>query len=638
MRRRGNATSRMLIFAFLLVLVGLNAPGLLSQSQIESPEAPRVTYVLLPKARESKPAKCVVAPPSLPADKCPPGSVPAIGTVINWIAADGTDFEGAIGYEDINKDIVKISFRVVEATEVKDAPPGTFKAGQTFSFEPPAQTDSTGAFDFRIFTTVPQDVALEVTLEDAKKNVSQPKIFSFKAVGPEPIISGIDFQEQIPLGAKQQVQIGFVDREGQLSKVEFQLVNFSDPKRLGDCTLPLEVGGIDVSEQVLGEKEGQLSFTISCNSAQRIVLKVVLVDRQGNRSERSALRQKDRFEFIAGRKVADGLFFLDQFGQDGSEPGAFRRPQGIAVDSQGRIYVADTENHRIQRFDPETFRLTEKKPSFVWGSRCLLRTGAGCLDPDGGGPLVPGDGQFDGPTDIAIDATGNIYVVDSGNHRIQKFDSTGRFLGKWGTRGSGDGQFETPIGIALDGSGKFVYVTDKGNHRIQKFDVSGPTVRFLTKWGSECNLTVTPPTGRCLDPDGAGPLQVGDGQFFEPQAIAVDGAGNVYVSDTGNHRIQKFDVNAKFLLKWGRNGFAQGQFDVPRGLAFTKAGILLVVDQNNNRVQEFSADGTFVRQWGEQGTGEGEFNAPQDVTVDSAGNIYIVELLNNRVQKLGDLK
>ncbi|GBC75861.1 Serine/threonine-protein kinase PknD [bacterium HR07] len=633
MRRRGNGTARALVFAFLLVLFGLNAPGLLSQSQIESPEAPRVTYVLLPKSR------CVVAPPSLPADKCPTGTLPPPDfiTAINWIAADGSDFEGAIGYEDINKDIVRVSFRVVAATEVKDAPPGTFKVGQIFSFEPPAQTSDKGAFDFRIFTTVPQDVTLEVTLEDAKKNISQPKIFSFKAVGPEPIISGIVFPAEIPLRAEQNVLVGFVDREGQLSRVFFQLVNF-DPKRVGDCTLPIDPNGLDVSEQVFGEKEGQLSFTISCNSAQRIILKVVLVDRQGNRSEQSVLRQRSTFEFIAGRKVADGLFFLDQFGQDGSEPGAFRRPQGIAVDSKGSIYVADTENHRIQRFDPDTFKLTEKKPSFVWGGQCLLRTGAGCSDPDGGGPLVPGDGQFNGPTDIAVDAAGNVYVVDSGNHRIQKFDSTGKFLGKWGTRGSGDGQFETPIGIALDGSGKFIYVADKGNHRIQKFDISGPTVRFVGKWGSECNLTVTPPTGRCIDPDGGGPLQTGDGQFFEPQAIAVDGAGNVYVSDTGNHRIQKFDANGKFLLKWGRNGLAQGQFDVPRGLAFTKQGILLVVDQNNNRVQEFNADGTFVRQWGEQGNGEGELNAPQDIAVDSAGNIYIVELLNNRVQKLGDLK
>ncbi len=632
MSRRGSRVGRVLIVAFLLVTVGLNAPGLLSQSQIESPEAPRVTYILLPKA---KPARCVVAPPALPADKCPPGTIPPVETAINWVAADGTDFEGSVGYEDINKDIVKITFLVVKATEVKDAPPGTFAKDQTFSFEPPAQAETKGAFDFRIFTTVPQDVTLQVTLEDAKKNVSQPKIFSFKAVGPEPIISGVSFPEQIPLGAQQNVKVGFVDREGELSRVEFQLVNFSDPKRIADCTLPVDP--IDVSERILGEKEGQLSFTISCSSAQRVILKVVLVDRQGNRSENSLLSQKNTFEFIAGRKVADRLFFLDQFGQAGREPGAFLSPQGIAVDSKGAIYVADTDNHRLQRFDPDTFKQNEKKPSFVWGSRCLLRTGEGCRDPDGGGPLAPGDGQFEFPTDVAVDAAGNVYVVDSGNHRIQKFDSTGKFLAKWGTKGSGDSQFETPVGIALDSTGKFAYVADKFNHRVQKFDVSGPSARFVAKWGSECNLTVTPPTGRCVDPDGEGPFKTGDGQFNKPQAIAVDGTGSVYVSDTENHRIQKFDATSKFLFKWGRNGFAPGQFDVPRGLAFTKQGVLLIVDQNNNRVQEFNTDGTFMRQWGEPGTGEGGFDAPQDIAVDSAGNIYIVELLNNRVQKFGDL-
>lgn len=631
MRPRGNGLGRALVLTLLMVIIGLNTPGLLSQSQIESLEAPRVTYVLLPKTR------CVVAPPALPADRCPPGTLPPPDfiTAINWIAADGSDFEGAIGYEDINKDIIKVTFRVLKATEVKDAPPGAFRAGQIFSFEPPAQTSDKGAFGFRIFTTVPQDVTLEVTLEDAKRNVSQPKVFSFKAVGPDPIISGIVFPSEVPLGTEQKVLVGFIDREGQLSRVYFQLINF-DPKRIGDCSLPIDPNGIDVSGEVLGEREGQLAFPIKCNSAQRIKLKLALVDRQGNRSDkRGALEQPSDFEFIAGRKVAEGLFFLDQFGQSGNAPGQFLKPQGIAVDSQGRIYVADTENHRIQVFDPSTFKLTEKQPIAVWGSQCLLRTGEGCRDPDGGGPLVPGDGQFNGPTDIAIDPTGYIYVVDSGNHRIQKFDSAGRFVSKWGTKGSGDGQFETPVSIALDSSGKVVYVVEKGNHRVQRFDVVDVrTVRFSTKWGSECNLTVTPPTGRCIDPDGAGPLQTGDGQFFEPQAIVVDGAGNVYVSDAGNHRIQKFDASGKFLLKWGSRGLAPGQFETPRGLAFTRGGILLVVDQENHRVQEFKTDGGFERQWGRFGSEEGEFRFPQDIAVDSAGNIYIVEL--SRVQKLGN--
>ncbi|MCS7198015.1 MAG: 6-bladed beta-propeller [Candidatus Bipolaricaulota bacterium] len=624
MRRRGNG--------LVVMVVVLLASAFLSQSQIESPEAPRVTYILLPKTR------CVVAPPALPAERCPPGTLPNFPTAINWIAADGSDFEGAVGYEDINKDIIKVTFRVVEATEVKDASTGTFfKAGQVFSFEPPAQTTDKGAFGFRIFTTVPQDVTLEVTLEDAKRNVSQPKIFSFKAVGPEPIISGIIFPEEVPLGTSQNVQVGFVDREGQLSRIYFSLVNF-DPRRIGDCSLPLDPEGIDVSEKVLGEREGQLDFPIKCESAQRIQLKVILVDRQGNRSDRrDALRQPSTFEFITGRKMAEGLFFLDQFGQGGSAPGQFRGPQGIAVDPQGRIYVADTENHRIQVFDPSTFKPTEKRPVAVWGSRCLLRTGEGCRDPDGGGPLAPGDGQFDGPTDIAIDPSGFIYVVDSGNHRIQKFDLAGRFVSKWGTRGTGDGQFETPLSIALDKSGKIAYVVDKGNHRVQRFDiVDASTVRFNTKWGGECNLTVTPPTGRCVDPDGAaGPLRTGDGQFFEPRAIAVDEVGNVYISDSGNHRIQKFDATGKFLLKWGSKGFAPGQFDYPRGLALTRAGNLLVVDQYNDRVQEFKGDGSFERSWGRQGGREGELNSPQDIAVDRAGNIYIVEYGNNRVQKFG---
>lgn len=630
MRRRGSRVGRVLIVAFLLVTVGLNAPGLLSQSQIESPNAPRIRFIQLPQGR------CVVAPPALPADKCP-GTLP-FETAINWIAADGSDFLGLIGYEDNDADIVKVTFAPPADKRNKEG--GGFD--RSFSFEPPVPVDQQGKqlpkgeFGFRIFTTIPQDVTLEVTLEDAKKNVSQPKRFSFKAVGAEPIISGILFREEIPLGAKQNGVVGFVDREGELKEIEFQLVDFSDPQRLADCTLPLEP--IDVSGR-LGDKEGQETFTISCNSAQKIELKVVLVDRQGNRSENSLLSQQNTFEFIAGRRVADRLFFLDQFGQAGSEPGAFLNPQGIAVDSKGSVYVADTDNHRIQRFDPD--KQNEKKPSFVWGSRCLLRTGEGCRDPDGGGPLAPGDGQFEFPTDVAVDTAGNVYVVDSGNHRIQKFDSTGKFLAKWGTRGNGDSQFETPVGIALDSTGKFAYVADKINHRVQKFDVSGPAVRFVTKWGSECNLTATPPLGRCVDPDGEGPLQTGDGQFNEPQAVAIDGAGNVYVLDSGNHRIQKFDANGKFLFKWGRNGFAPGQFDVPRGVAFTKQGVLLVVDQNNNRVQEFEfgSDGMvkFRRQWGEPGTGEGEFNAPQDIAVDSAGNIYIVELLNNRVQKFGDL-
>src|SRR5437773_3992887 len=126
-----------------------------------------------------------------------------------------------------------------------------------------------------------------------------------------------------------------------------------------------------------------------------------------------------------------------------------------------------------------------------------------------------GDGQFDFPFGVATDGSGNVYVADYGNDRIQKFDASGTFVTTWGSSGSGNGQFNGPGGVATDGSGH-VYVADTNNHRIQKFDASGT---FVTTWGSSGS---------------------GNGQFNGPDGVATDGSGNVYVADTNNQRIQEF--------------------------------------------------------------------------------------------------
>ena len=89
-----------------------------------------------------------------------------------------------------------------------------------------------------------------------------------------------------------------------------------------------------------------------------------------------------------------------------------------------------------------------------------------------------GNGQFSGPTGVAVDGSGKVYVMDYSNNRVQKFDSSGTYLTKWGNYGSGDGQFQYAIGLAVDGGGT-VYVADDSNQRIQKFDSGGA---FLTKW------------------------------------------------------------------------------------------------------------------------------------------------------------
>lgn len=142
-----------------------------------------------------------------------------------------------------------------------------------------------------------------------------------------------------------------------------------------------------------------------------------------------------------------------------------------------------------------------------------------------------GDGQFyevQLDNGVAIDGSGNVYISDPGNGRIQKFTGTGTFVTKWGSPGTGDGQFDSPDDVATDAGGN-VYVVDRGNSRIQKFTGAGT---FITKWGS-------PGTG--------------NGEFRNPVGLAIDGSGDVYVADSGNNRIQEFAPDATPTMRetWG---------------------------------------------------------------------------------------
>ena len=227
------------------------------------------------------------------------------------------------------------------------------------------------------------------------------------------------------------------------------------------------------------------------------------------------------------------------------------------------------------------------------------------------GSAGSGDGQFANPWDVAVDGSGNVYVADSSNNRIQKFTDTGTFLMKWGSLGSGDGQFNGFVSVAV-GSGN-VYVGDTTNQRMQKFTDTGT---FLTKWGSGC---------------------CGDGQFSNLWGVAVDGSGNVFVSDTDIRRIQKFTDTGTFLTKWGSAGSGDGQFGFgsPQGVAVDGSGNVYVADTNNNRIQKFTDTGAFLTKWGSAGSGDGQFNGPHDVAVGS-GNVYVADTFNNRIQKFTD--
>jgi streptogramin lyase len=227
------------------------------------------------------------------------------------------------------------------------------------------------------------------------------------------------------------------------------------------------------------------------------------------------------------------------------------------------------------------------------------------------GSFGAGPGQFDRPTDVAVDANG-IYVADQGNSRIEHFTADGRFLGAWGGRPLGDGplsdgQFITPVGVAADTAGN-VYVSDFLGERVQKFTADG---RFLVKWGSEGS---------------------GDGQFFRMAGIAVGPNGHVYVTDPGNGRIEVFDENGTYLSQFGAPGTGPGQFSTARGIAIDGHGTIYLADRNTGRVEEFTADGTFIRQFGQRGTDPGTFNGVYDIAVDGAGNLWIADLYNYWLQ------
>lgn len=238
---------------------------------------------------------------------------------------------------------------------------------------------------------------------------------------------------------------------------------------------------------------------------------------------------------------ADGIFDTS-WGESGSGEGQLEKPFGIAVDAFGNVYVSDTMNNRVQKFSSTGDFIA------TWES------------------FVTDEGTFDHPYGIAVDSAANVYIADTGNSRVLKFDADGGLLATIGTRGGGDGELYSPIGVAVDTAGN-IYVADYD--RIHKFDANGA---FLTKWGARGS---------------------GDGEFAGIIDVAADPWGGIYVSDTDdnfclwNHRVQKFDSDGTFLTKFGSSGTGDGQFKGPGGIAIDGAGNVYVSDISGDRIQKF---------------------------------------------------
>ncbi|MCH7578067.1 MAG: TIGR03663 family protein, partial [Chloroflexi bacterium] len=183
----------------------------------------------------------------------------------------------------------------------------------------------------------------------------------------------------------------------------------------------------------------------------------------------------------------------------------------------------------------------------------------------------PGDdpGSFNEPAGLTIDSQGNLYVADTFNHRVQKFDPEGNFLAEVGGNGSGEGEFSEPWGLAVDLDGN-LYVADTFNHRIQKFD---PDFNFLLAFGVPATSQVDP------EPEA----------FWGPRDVAIDPEGNIWVADTGTARMVKYGPDGRFLQAFGGMGEGAGQFQEPTAIEITPGGDIFVADSGNRRVQRFDA-------------------------------------------------
>ena len=285
------------------------------------------------------------------------------------------------------------------------------------------------------------------------------------------------------------------------------------------------------------------------------------------------------FKFGANGKL------VKSWGGTGSSNGKFAigDPRGLAVGTGSRVYVGDTGNYRVQVFDSAGGFIT------AWGSMCFIAQGAGCVDPDGPGPLELGDGQFIEPYALATDSSGNVFVVDSSNFRVQAFDANGNFLRKWALS-----VVSRAIAITNDDT---VYVA--GDNIVLAYDTSG-TLR--DSFSSFCRVG---DGAGCVDPDGDGPLELGDGQLFQFVGMMAGSNRGIFVADDGNGRVQWLRKSGDFRAKWGSacclfDGIGcvdpdgpgplelgDGQLCGPTGVAVHTSGDILVAEYANARVQRF---------------------------------------------------
>ena len=380
-------------------------------------------------------------------------------------------------------------------------------------------------------------------------------------------------------------------------------------------------------------------------------------------------------------------------GVSGSDNSHFNHPHRMAFDGSNRLYVADMDNHRIQR--------------------CTYTGGWSCVTFHGTGSPGSGADELDVPTGVGLDSSDNVYIADLANDRVKKctsggacsifasdliipvdvavdsagnvyvsdviigftvrkYNSSGAFQGVLaGVSGvpyvTDNSHFNQPAGLAVDGSGNLYLGTYRG-YRLMKLDASGaaqwtvgtPGVfgddnyHFGDWWDGIGNVALDASDNVYVADTGNHRLQVYDGngsyvttlgtygsghdQFNRPVGVDVGFNGNIYVADTDNHRIQVYNSSRAYVDTIGITGVAgadNNHLDEPLGVTVDGNGNLYVADCQNHRVQVFNSSRSYVRTLGtagESGTDFSRFSCPSDVAVDTVGRIYVADRWNQRVQ------